>query len=527
MKMINTLLGKLCLIIFLMLTICKVQALEISGAFTLSSSVTISQTTSVTLSLINTDTGIGVFDTATLSPGDNSGNFFHTFSFPTLPDGDGSGSWELNYFCDKGTTPAGCDDIVADGHYSTDVSAVNTTTYDYNLRTGLSDTVNSTGLSFAIYPGKPMTGMIGTPSGVTATQDTTVKISAIPLSEVGGIITSQSTDVVILNGASQATYKVTLPDNNAETFRVTYICFSFNPGCEPYVQTGYFDNSSNGNTSASISDADIFDNSSTYSNILMRLIAAETLSGTITLDAVAPVGGLRITVNARNLTNNNTIAATVDFADGETSKLYSVPIPPDAVDWVLIFDCVTEIACADYVDRAYYNSSATNDLVYSEGDAEEITGGASVSNLDVYYEGSPHISGALSLSQGVAPVGGLEFLISALDPIKLIRIDGTFIMDEGESTLTYDIVVPLDSTLNWRMEYDCRESSTPLCSEVTDRGYYDASSGNTIEDELLASTLLGGLNHANIDFRVPSTFPDLSSFCVPVITDNGIAVICL
>lgn len=504
-----------------------VHALEISGTFTLDSSVSISQTTTIKVEAFNPVVGFKSTQVVTLNPGDNSSNFTFPFSFPSLPDPGVSGHWVLLYKCDKTLTPAGCDDIVADGSYSTDISAVNNTVYDYNLVTQLPDTVDSTGLMFAVYPGKSLTGTIATVSGANVTQDTIVDIVAVAKTPTGVIITNFKSQPVIANGGSQAIYKITLPDNDAETFEVRYTCFPIHPECEPYVTTGYFDDSANGNTSASLVDADTFNDTSNYSNISMRLIPAETLSGTITLDNAAPVGGLEIRVIALNLTTTSTIQVNVDFAFGDTSSNYSVPIPDDAVQWQLRYVCVTDGACDDYVNNSYYNSSAVNDLVYSTAEAEALNGGVSIANLDVFFAASPRISGKLFLSQGVAPVGGLEFLMSARDPVTNIRVDRFYTLLEGESELDYQMVVDPDVNRNWLVIYECREANTVLCSEVTDMGYYDSNTGNTITDVNAAATLVGGVSHDDIDIRVLSTFPDLSTLCVPVVTNNGVVVFCL
>ena len=525
----NTLVLRIFLLLLSASYVSNVSALEISGTFTLDSSITITKQTSITIEVVNTPNGYISQQSVTLNPGDSSATLLG-FSFPSLTDramGAAAGSWRLSYSCDRLITPVACDDIVAKGWYSEDGSAVNSTVYDFNLKTALSDTVNSTGLTLAVYPGKALTGKIRMPTGVTATEDIPVSIFAQALTPTGGTTTNFSTEPKILTFDTFANYKITLPNNDAETFQLKYSCFSFNPGCAPYVQTGYFDGSVMNNTSASIFDADTFNNTSTYTNRQMQLLAAETLSGTITLDTAAPNGGLRITVTARNLSTNSTVGVLVDFALGDTTRTYSVPIPADDVDWTLRFSCSTidptSEACDNYVAVSYYNSTALNSLVYSALEAQIIDGGTSTAGLNVTFAGSPRISGKLMLVQGVAPAGGLEFRILALDAANNSLLEQPYTLLEGESELDYIITIPSEANRNWQVRYDCAELTTPLCSKRIDVGYYDAATGNTVTDVNMATTLVGGISHSNINLKVAN--PD-DEICLSVKTIDDFAVIC-
>ncbi|MEM7194390.1 MAG: hypothetical protein AAF402_05525 [Pseudomonadota bacterium] len=462
--------------------------------------------------------------------GSNSSNLF-PFSFTV--DNAADEGWNIGFSCSRGVTPEGCADVVLSGFYSNDPTAIGTTHYKFALEDTLPTFVDSTGLTLTVLPGQLITGTISTPSGTMAEGDTRVSMQATGLSGPGLVFTR---DVTILDDESQATYRLTVPDPGsfAETFRISYLCNTPTfPECAPYLTNGYFDDDAPNNTTELIGNGDIFTDASNYNNINMRMLPAETISGNVTVASAIPAGGLSVTVSARDTGVNalGIFATQIFIPEFGTIDDYSIPVPDDVTaSWVIQFSCNegnTPAACSEYIDVSFYNSTATNNLVFTDVEAEPLAGGVTLSDINVFFATPPTISGTLELTQGIAPEGGLAFVISAKDPVSLNSLTQTFEIPEGEAVGTYQIAVEPDPVKNWRISYDCIEAQTPLCSEVTDKGFYDAISGDTIADENAAGALSGSTNHTDIVLSVVSSLPDVTGLCFPIPAADVYAVICI
>lgn len=510
----------------------SVSALEISGNLTMDASVTVSQNTEFRIwaSAANASAPNNISVVVTVPAGSTSATMVPFTLNPVNTDNDG---WEVWFACETFSTPAGCDQVVTKGSYTTTDALSGNTGYSKATMDKLPSDSDTTGLVLTILPGKTVSGQISVPPTTTAAEDISPEILVYPDQTAARGFLFGTIPTIAQNGTSTS-FTLQIPNDPSETFDLRYLCtyppFDY---CEPYLLQGYFDRDSPGNASASSSDRDIFAVSNNLSSMNFFLLPAASVSGSITLDAPAPVGGTQFWVFVRDVSVGGTAfySAVITFAAGQTTKGYYIGITTDTnAEWQLDFNCQlddTPAGCADYVPVSYYQSSATNNLVFSSDVAETFVGGPSYENLDVTFTGAPTIEGTLALSPGnVAPEDGLAFIVSVRDPVDSAGSSIVYEIPEGENGVDFTIAIDPNPARTWRVSYSCNDAVTPLCSKTDGIGYYDAVSMETVADMNSAEALGGGVSHSNVLLRVASEFSE--QLCFPVRAASGTtSMVCL
>jgi len=509
-------------------------AIEISGNIGMDASVSMPNETTFLVTVRNaTSHAIAGSQQLTFSAGSTSANT-QAFSFTGLNNAQNEG-WDLRFICLGAITPVGCADVVSSGVYSTDPDAIGNTHYNSALIDILATASDHTGLTLTVLPGRAITGSISTPGGDAAGNQIESEIAA----RAQSVSKAFSANTYIQNGNSSAPFKITVPDPASfpgETYKLEYSCR--NPpfvACAPYVQTGYYNSSSSSNSSANNGDADVFNSGSIFSGINFELLPARQFSGTVTLPNPAPAGGVSIQalVQDTNVMSGPSFAAIAFIAEGNTSANYLIAVPNDSTAlWSIRFSCqelVTPTGCADYIDILYYQSSAANNVVYAANQAQTFGNGAITSGLNITLIEPPAISGTLVLSQGIAPEGGLRFVLTVNDPdaVPSLTFNQIVTLTAGQSEVDFTVAITPAPNNSWRLSYNCIEAVTPLCSKVTDNAFLDADSGDTVAVAGSAALFTGGVDHSDQVFVVPSMLPDTDTSCFPIPAGSKFAIVCL
>jgi hypothetical protein len=359
------------------------------------------------------------------------------------------------------------------------------TTWDYQQATLLAGGSDHASIDMTLLTVNTISGTVSLPAGKVA--------------PIGGMDVSVSLagpvwgydSVNIAEGASSGTYSMTVPAIADAQWSVSY---SYG-GDEAYVSGGYYNSTA---TTWDYQQATLLAGGSDHTGINLTLLTGNTISGTVTLPAPAPTGGMYVYVEARNQDDSAQDNASVNIAEGATSGAYSLTVPIIADDkWKVSYYCGGVKA---YVSRGYYNSTATT---WRDDQATPLAGGNNHPGINLTLITTKTISGTVSMPSGVAPVGGTSLDIysfynqqgNACSPNSVSIYSGGFVtIVEGESSATYTLQVPADNTSAWGVVY------YPYSYGYVSNGYYNSAA--TTWDAGQATLLVGVTDHAAINLTL-------------------------
>ena len=450
--------------------------------------------------------------------------FSKSFSITGLLNGV---NYSVQYDCNSFASLEECKNIVPRTHYlangQSTVRIENAPTFS-----GSNDT---TGLDFQVLVGNTITGTVFLPSGTAPAVGLTYSVSAQTVNAPIATLTVGS-NLIAAGNASQ-TYKVTIPNDNSEDWTIGYICTD-GGHCDNFLPFGFRKSGATNDTVENVADADSLAGNIDSPGQDMTLLEGFSISGTLSVPAaVTQASGLTVNIGVQDDNNASTTFETiVTIPQNETSIDYLVTVSLDAgADWALKYSCNTvasPIDCAPYITEAFYDESEATNTTANIANLDTLGGGVSHTNIDMAMIGGNSITGKLILSEGVAPVGGISFTVRAVD----VGFNGNFVSSvtiaEGDSEVDYLINVDDDDANNYRMNFNCTETITIICNSLSDLRFYDANSGDTVNIEGDAGTLVGDLSHTNIDMVVLSSALN-PALCVPIKTagSSSIALICL
>ena len=461
--------------------------------------------------------------------GSVSGDEF-PFSLPSVPT-DNAASWRLKYNCSSFPNPIPCENLVVTGFFRNNNPAIiGNIDYRGERATDLAGDVDHTNLSLTLMKGKPLSGTLSLPSGVASGDGVNFSISADSIDDPTVIFTELG--LTIPAGASSAPYKITLPNTNTESWTVNYACQSgFDLDCAPYITFGYFQSAAVNNTTDDAAQAEALQGGA---NMVanMTLMSGYPVTGTIHVpSAVTEAGGLNLTIMAQDnvdLSQTSITYATIPFGASQVDYTLATLIDP-TLNWRISYECNTAIsaaACSSYITSGYYNSGTSNTTTSDRIQATLLPGGNAYNTIDMTLLSGNEISGKLRLSQGIAPEGGILFVVQATNKSGSGGVHQTLVtIAAGTSEQDYLINVVPDPGKKWQLHYDCQNN----CTDITDTGYYDDNDNKTKPfDQLTADyELPGGVDSSNITLTIDSQLADVSSTCFPIKTGNGMAVVCL
>ena len=293
------------------------------------------------------------------------------------------------------------------------------------------------------------------------------------------------TEVDIPEGETSATYSINVPEDESVIWKVRYnISRDY-----PYLFKGYYNA---GGTRPDPSFATALTGGSDYSGIDITLLKGITISGNVSLPGseAAPGGGISLYVSAEDQ-NYNKYYSTVLIPEGETSVYYSINVP-DKGSSVWTVKCYF-YSGYPYFSEGYYNVDGTT---WDESSATPLTGGGDYTGINLTLLERTVISGSVSLpGSAVAPSGGISLSMRANDQSTNTYYKTTVIA-EGESTTTYSINVPKDTSLVWTVKY--HYLLYPYYPYYyLPKGYYNSS--GTTGDQSDATVLTGSSEYNDID----------------------------
>lgn len=436
-------------------------------------------------------------------------------------------TYTLQYDCNSFSSLEACKNIVPRGYYKatgqTIVRAENASTFSGDL-------VYSA-INLPVLSGESVTGTMSLPDGTLAS-DLTYSIRAQSVAEPTIMLTVGRN--VITAGDSSDNYKITIPDDASEDWTIGYICTD-GGSCNDFLPFGYHKSSITNETVEDRASADSLAGDASHSSKDMTLLSGYTISGTLTApQPVTDAGGMPVRVIVAASNNALVVFDTqINIPIAGTTADYSVTVSLDGTaDWSVRYSCSTSsspIDCANYVSQGFYDSSVNiTNATPNSIDAELLAGGGSHANIDFSLLTGNSISGKLQLSAGQAPAGGIAFTVYATN---ILGGGGSFLttttINEGETEADYRINVGPDGASSYRVNFDCTETITVICNDLSDKRYYDATPGVTVDVEGDADPLAGGIDHIDINMEVESSAL-VAGLCVPIKTSTGgIAIVCL
>lgn len=433
--------------------------------------------------------------------------------------------YRLDYTCQFFQFPEPCENIVTRANYL----APNQSVFRQAQSTILEGSIDHQNIQLPIMVGNTISGTLNLPNGQTAPAGGIQ--SLIVLFTVNLPVSTLAVNSFIAEGQSSDDYQAMIPDDASETWEVGYICNA----CEDFLSVGYYNSLATNTTAELRIDAEDLPGNQNSSDIDLTLLNGHTISGTLSVpNAPTEAEGIQITMSARDdndLTNN--VSQAITIAQGATSAPFELLIPlEESADWRIRYECqnlLTPIECNKYIRVGYFDSDVVNTMTNASFfEADVLPGGQSYSGINFSLISGFAISGRLRLSDGVAPAGGIRFSVSARNTSGSGGLVTSQVeIEANQREASYQINVDTDPSKLWQVSFNCNEIFTSICLEIADMGYYDAVSGNTVDDSNNAMSLVGGMNHSDINLVVES--PVLAQeMCFPIRAVNGsIAVVCL
>lgn len=450
------------------------------------------------------------------------------FTLNNLIDGE---DYRLKYDCSRFSTPEPCMDIVASAYYK----AVNQSVLREAQATLISGTLDTTDIQLPLMTGVTFSGQIRLPAPLVAPAGGLTFSFFVSPPDNPNIFPRM--DGIMSEGESSGSYRVTLPDDATESWIIRYECsISFNPNgaCNDFIFRGYYDSRSPDSTTDLLENAELLVGNQNRMNIDLTLLNSFFISGVLTAP-IAPTGvdGVNVRVAANDLTNPRFFSSIVNIAQGATTVPFRIRVPRDSgVLWEVSYSCQrddTPAECENYLSKAYFDSQTP--ITMSTPDrskADQLVGGQSHENTNFSLLTGLMISGKLTLSQGVAPQGGIHFAVRAADATIGSVSSTSVVIPQGASEVRYTISVDPEPSTRWRLEFDCDQIKSPICQDIADSGFYDFATGITVSDQADATPIPSGQNYVGLDMEVESSAFPAAGVCFPIVASNGsVAVVCL
>lgn len=330
-----------------------------------------------------------------------------------------------------------------------------------------------------------ISGMVSLPSGVAPAGGENVEVSV----NVDGSIFYEN--VTIAEGAASAPYTRTLSYDDAGIIP-TSVKVGYNCDATKYVGEGYYNSAA---TDTTIWDRDQATSLTVedHIDINLTLLAGNTISGTVTLPAAAPPGGMDVDVRFYNGAYNNgssvyySNSSPVNIAAGTSSASYAIILPVIAnAQWEVSY---SYFGAEAYVNQGYYNSTATTWEYYQ---ATLLASGSDYPGINLTILAGNTISGTVSLPSPAT----VEMYIS----IYAQGQEGgsgtdTVHLAVGESFGTYQITLPIIANNNFTVSGQYNANNSPYVSSF----YYNSTATTWRTDQ---ATMLPGGNHNNINLAM-------------------------
>jgi len=325
-----------------------------------------------------------------------------------------------------------------------------------------------------------ISGTVALPSGTATVGGVPVRISIWDPDSSQGYY---STTITIPAGDSSQGYSLTVSDDPSASLIVSY----FYNG-DAWVQQGYY---ASGGTVWRERDATRLPGGQNHAGNDLTLLPGNTISGNCSLPQgeSAPIGGTSVQVSAYQVLNMpywvSGTQCRVTIPEGENSTSYSMTVI-DSADLAWRVEYFHDDH--QYVQNGYYTGSGTT---WNRNDAAQLPGHQDHNNVNLALLIGNTISGTVRLATGTAPVGGVSPTIIA-DNINGEYWEGGFgfaTIDEGESSVPFSVVVPINVNASWRIEYWCWSSQ---CK----RDFY--RDGGYTADSSQATLLAGGQDYTGI-----------------------------
>ncbi|MCP5149224.1 MAG: thrombospondin type 3 repeat-containing protein [Chromatiales bacterium] len=392
--------------------------------------------------------------------------------------GDSGSSWTVSYEC-VGDCP---------GFLDVGFHATSGTVATAGAATALAGGTTHTAIDLELLAADVISGTISLPSGTAPPGGVTARIRAEDTASSSQV----EVEVTIAEGTDSVAYAIDVAPDGDALWRVRYFCQS---GCDGLLAGGLLGVAG---TVADEADAALLPGNASYPGSDLTLLAADVISGTISLPGLdtAPVGGVTVRVSAVDTLGDAVLSTDVTIAESTSSIAYQITVPSDSgASWRVGYTCVG--GCSGYV-AGFFSTVPSTGSVLALADATLLSGGADHAGIDMTLIEARTISGTVSLEGGqVAPAGGAAITVEALGPGGASVSDAVTI-PQGANAAPYTLEVPPDPAAQWRVRYTC--FLVAACDGFLDTAFH-ASTG-MVASFGEATPLAGDQNHAGIDLVV-------------------------
>lgn len=314
--------------------------------------------------------------------------------------------------------------------------------------------------------------------------------------------------ITISSGNSSAGYSLLLPPDPSGFWTINYSITS--GGQNMYYHTGYY--VTQVSTTYKIDNATKLYGSMDYSseNIDMTILWGKTITGSLSVPngRQAPSGGMDICLETLNYGfYGGDDDVTVTIPEGESSADYSLIMPLDQYEsWEVRYTCCyssySQCQNEGYLTTGYYAGQG-QPTFYASKDYN-LWAGDNHSGIDLNLISANVIGGKLTLPKA-APAGGIWVDVYADDPVYPGAMRDTLFLPAGSQSASYEVFIPDDSTLNWRISHRF-DSKIGYVQQA----YYSTSGTTHLINK--ATMLNGGTDHYHIDMNA---LPDKDNDGIP------------
>lgn len=267
---------------------------------------------------------------------------------------------------------------------------------------------------------KKISGTISLPEGEAPEGGIAVTIQATYGSD------KDSSNITIPVGASSASYTLYVPDGSAYTV-------NYQTSNVAYLSKGYYNINGTVNDIKATTPVDTV--SGDKSDINLTLIAKRIIGGTVSLPKGTASEDISVQVIVA-YNNTKVESTTVTIPKDEAVVPYSIYVPTGS-GYNVSYKTTNDL----YVDQGYYNK---NSMVRYLSSATLIdVANTDITDVNLTLIEKRSISGVLSMPSGVAPAGGITYVITASNGSEKAEVEVT--IPEDQSSVPYSINVPADT----------------------------------------------------------------------------------
>ena len=391
-------------------------------------------------------------------------------SYALIVPTDAGFSWAVHY------TYGGSEAYLQTGYYSSDG-----TQWRYDKATLLQGGAHYSGINLILLTTNTISGLITLPDSQVAPTD---GLSVNVCFSDGNA--AQCTSFTIPANSSGTGYTITLPSDANASWQLSYSYW----GGDSYLNHGYY---SEEGTQWQAEQADLLQGGMNYNSIDLILLKGKTISGTVFLpDGRTATEDMYVSVSAQTSDYSASASATAFIPAGASDGTYTLTISPDTnVSWQVYYSY--------WGGEAYQHWGYYNDIVGTLTMPEQATllqGGQDHSGINLTLLINYTISGTVSLPEGhKAPDGGLKVSVVLWD--ENYGYGDEFVIPAGESSVSYSLSMPSDTTVSKRVGYSFGWGTTGAYLE---QGYY--STAGTQWQLAQATPLSGGQEYTGINLTL-------------------------